>query len=242
MQEREVLFLGRKRKRKSLESNDSIDQLDIIRHQSFDSHSSLFLVLSCIALFCAGMILFVFFTSDFQQTIYQSKKFNVVNRDASQQIEASSTIIPGLTITAAPGVVFQIDRATALEYLSQFDDDAIDELLDRLLSTSIVDANSIDESAVSDELTDASSQDLLENAYAEAESQYPGQINGSMRLHLIDELNAQGYSYYVAEEGDTLIALSHAFNVSLGQLVEVNGIHDADIIPAGMIILIPVTE
>lgn len=79
----------------------------------------------------------------------------------------------------------------------------------------------------------------LEDAYAEAEKQYPGQIDGSKRLKLVNDLNATGYKYYVAEEGDTLIKLSRMFNVPLGQLVELNGIHDADVLPAGMILLFP---
>lgn len=79
----------------------------------------------------------------------------------------------------------------------------------------------------------------LKEAYAEAEKRFPGQIDGSKRLKLVQDLNAIDYKYYVAEQGDTLIELSNAFNVSLGQLVELNGIHDADEIPAGMIILFP---
>lgn len=80
----------------------------------------------------------------------------------------------------------------------------------------------------------------LEDAYAEAEWLYPGQVDGSKRLKLIAELNETDFMYYVAEEGDTLIKLSRAFNVPLGQLVELNGIHDADFIPAGMILLFPI--
>ncbi|MGX1195818.1 LysM peptidoglycan-binding domain-containing protein [Metabacillus sp. SLBN-84] len=79
----------------------------------------------------------------------------------------------------------------------------------------------------------------LEEAYAEAERLYPGQIDGSKRLKLIEDLNSKDFMYYVAEEGDTLIQLSRTFGVPLGQLVELNGIHDADRIPAGMILLFP---
>lgn len=79
----------------------------------------------------------------------------------------------------------------------------------------------------------------LANAYIEAEARYPGQIDGSKRLKLVEDINASKYLYYVAEDGDTLLELSQSFEVPLGQLVEINGIQDADKIPAGMIILFP---
>ncbi|PAF27296.1 hypothetical protein CHH61_03985 [Shouchella clausii] len=82
-------------------------------------------------------------------------------------------------------------------------------------------------------------QTTIEDAYAKAEQLYPGQIDGSKRLKLVNDLNAIDYMYYVAEEGDTLIKLSRSFGVPLGQLVELNGIHDADVLPAGMILLFP---
>lgn len=82
-------------------------------------------------------------------------------------------------------------------------------------------------------------QSALDEAYAKAEMLYPGQIDGSKRLKLVEDLNAYDYLYYVAEEGDTLIKLSRSFHVPLGQLIELNGIHDADVIPAGMILLFP---
>lgn len=79
----------------------------------------------------------------------------------------------------------------------------------------------------------------IEDAYEKAEALYPDKIDKSKRLKLIADLNATEYMYYVAEEGDTLIKLSRAFRVPLGQLVELNGIHDADKIKAGAIILFP---
>lgn len=87
--------------------------------------------------------------------------------------------------------------------------------------------------------SDVSLKTGLDEAYAEAEARYPGQIDGSKRLKLVKDLNATDYLYYVAEEGDTLLELSRSFDVPLGQLVELNGIHDADVIPAGMILLFP---
>lgn len=87
--------------------------------------------------------------------------------------------------------------------------------------------------------SDDSLQVTLDEAYSKAEELYPGQIDGSKRLKLVKDLNATDYRYYVAEEGDTLIKLSRSFQVPLGQLIELNGIHDADVIPAGMILLFP---
>lgn len=79
----------------------------------------------------------------------------------------------------------------------------------------------------------------LADAYAEAERRFPGDVNAAKRLKLVSDLGSGAYWYYVAERGDTLIALSRSFGVSLGQLVELNGIRDADKLPAGMVILLP---
>ncbi|OMF76692.1 LysM peptidoglycan-binding domain-containing protein [Paenibacillus glucanolyticus] len=66
-----------------------------------------------------------------------------------------------------------------------------------------------------------------------------GKLEGSKRLRLVQDLNSKEYKYYVAEDGDTLLLLSKAFGVSLGQLLELNGLHDADVIRAGEILLFP---
>lgn len=79
----------------------------------------------------------------------------------------------------------------------------------------------------------------LEEAYREAERRYPGQVDGSKRLHLIKERNEGSYYYYVVEPRDTLLELSHTFDVPLGQLLDVNGIQNADMIHSGMILLLP---
>lgn len=82
----------------------------------------------------------------------------------------------------------------------------------------------------------------LEEAYKEAEELYPGKIDGSKRLALIAELNAIDFMYYVVEQGDTLGELSKSLSVPMGQLVESNGIHDADMIRIGEILLVPTDE
>lgn len=96
-----------------------------------------------------------------------------------------------------------------------------------------------DEAQATPDIGEGPLKPTLEDAYAEAERLYPGRVDGSKRLKLIQELNGTGYLYYVAEQGDTLIKLSNAFDVSLGELVELNGIHDADKIRAGEILLFP---
>lgn len=97
----------------------------------------------------------------------------------------------------------------------------------------------LDKRVVSD--TDDKLKWTIEQAYEEAERLYPGKVNVSKRLRLIADLNSSDYLYYVAERGDTLLKLSEAFQVSLGQLVELNGIQDADKIRAGEILLFPVS-
>lgn len=119
------------------------------------------------------------------------------------------------------------DKSDVIAFLKGLDEEGYQELIGALTIVS--------ESGTADGFF----RKELEDAYAEAERLYPGQVDGSKRLKLIDELNATDYMYYVAEEGDTLIKLSRAFGVPLGQLIELNGIHDADVIPAGMILLFP---
>ena len=82
-------------------------------------------------------------------------------------------------------------------------------------------------------------QKTLDDAYNEAERRYPGQVHASKRLKLIADRNVASYLYYVAEPGDTLLTLSRSFKTPLGQLVELNGISDADIIRAGEVLLFP---
>jgi len=128
-----------------------------------------------------------------------------------------------LTDALSTGDVSPAEVASLVESMS---DDAFDELLTLIAETNRGDRTSRLKLTLAD-------------AYAEAERLYPGQIDGSKRLSRINELNEVDFKYYVAEYGDTLLALSQAFDVPLGQLVELNGIHDADVIPAGMIILFP---
>lgn len=123
-----------------------------------------------------------------------------------------------------------IKKSDVIAFFEEMDATAFDTIMTALV---------MDAKKESNAQSKGSLQETLEDAYAEAEAKYPGQIDGSKRLKLVNDVNAIDYKYYVAEQGDTLIALSNAFEVPLGQLVELNGIHDADVIPAGMILLFP---
>lgn len=127
-------------------------------------------------------------------------------------------------------------KSDIITHLNEMDEAEFDMLIDAVI---IAVRPELKQQIQATNRTEIPLQESLEDAYAEAERLYPGQIDGSKRLKLVQELNATSYMYYVAEEGDTLTKLSHAFNVPLGQLVELNGIHDADVIPAGMILLFP---
>lgn len=99
-------------------------------------------------------------------------------------------------------------------------------------------ANASDDTS-SDKTASKVKDGTVVDAYEAAEAIFGDAIDGSKRVKLIEELNAVDYQYYVAEDGDTLLELSKAFDVGLGQLVELNGIHDADELPAGHIIILP---
>lgn len=127
-------------------------------------------------------------------------------------------------------------KADIIAYLKAMEPNEFDAFIKAIVT--LINPEQLD--AVTRPVHDANSlKQSLEDAYAEAEKLYPGKIDGSKRLKLIAELNAGPYLYYVAEDGDTLLALSKSFSVSLGQLVEINGIHDADVIAAGEILLFP---
>ncbi|WP_145142165.1 LysM domain-containing protein [Paenibacillus sp. Y412MC10] len=84
-----------------------------------------------------------------------------------------------------------------------------------------------------------SDPDSSVDADTKADRQSSGQVGSSKRLKLVKDISTTDYKYYVAEDGDTLLALSKAFGVSLGQLLELNKLHDADVIRAGEILLFP---
>lgn len=166
----------------------------------------------------------------------------VTGEDPSLDVADSSTGAPGVdgkdgvdgqdgidspSIVIAPGAVISSQELAG--HLQQMTPEDFTEL-----------AESIDMLIASDPtMVNLPGRKSLAEAYAEAESKYPGQIDGTKRLKLVDELNAIDYTYYVAESGDTLLELSNTFGIPLGQLVEINGIHEADYIKAGAILLFP---
>lgn len=213
------------------------------------------------------VLLGYFFTSDIREKIILAKtQFAPVVQAASGNTDTSTDTSDEPTneqfsITTVPGVVVHIDRAEMEKYLAEMNDAEFKQFVESLLKASgssdlraiidkqksqddsgSVDGEPSDEAILGKDGKPTARDNVgktLEEAYAEAERQFPNQIDGSKRLKLIQDLNAGDYMYYVAEDGDTLLALSKAFGVPLGQLVELNGIHDADKIPAGMIILFP---
>lgn len=181
-----------------------------------------------------------------------------VNAMDNPTIIKEEPITDDFTIENIPGVTISVDTEKLKEHLEKMDDEEFDKFYQSLIRTSgskeltgVVESVKEESSSVADKDKDNTKDEVstkpvdstdgksLEEAYIEAEKQYPGKIDASKRMTLVNELNAVDYKYYVAEEGDTLIMLSRTYNVSLGQLVEINGIHDADKIPAGMIILFP---
>lgn len=146
-------------------------------------------------------------------TLTDSKSADGESRDVSVTIDTG-------TIVDAEALAAELDKMSEVHFT------ALAESIDMMIASDPARVN----------LPERKS---LAEAYAEAESKYPGQIDGSKRLKLVDELNAIDYTYYVAESGDTLLELSRTFAVPLGQLVEINGIHEADEIDAGAILLFP---
>lgn len=155
-------------------------------------------------------------------------------------IQTAGTNVSGANDALIELLQDERSKSAIITYLNELDKAEFDALIRAILTAVGADSEQeTDSMFLNTEDPQETLQKTLEDAYAEAVRMYPGQIDGSKRLKLIDDLNATSYMYYVAEEGDTLIKLSHAFHVPLGQLVELNGIHDADVIPAGMVLLFP---
>jgi len=68
---------------------------------------------------------------------------------------------------------------------------------------------------------------------------YAGQVDGSYRLRFVADIETSEYYYYVVERGDMLYSLSQAFEVPMGQLMELNDIADANKIYVGQVIQLP---
>lgn len=157
-------------------------------------------------------------------------------------------------IATLPGVIQNISQDELLDQLESMSDEEYDTFIQSVSEL----LKSDDPEAVirqmdpdvrvyfgnagnaNESVADESAEGSVVDAYEAAEDIFGDRsIDASKRLKLIEELNAVDYKYYIAEDGDTLLELSKAFDIGLGQLVELNGIHDADEIPAGMIVVLP---
>lgn len=79
----------------------------------------------------------------------------------------------------------------------------------------------------------------LEEAYKEAEDLFPEKVTASKRLKTISDIKAVDYVYYIVEKGDTLSKLSAYFEIPIGQLIEINGIKNPNLIRTGQILIFP---
>lgn len=163
-----------------------------------------------------------------------------------------------------PGLIGSISQEELMTYIDDMSDEEYDEFIssvsallqsddpEKALSeldpeikvyltgeSESSDGGETSDEASSDKTTSKAKDGTVVDAYEAAEVIFGDAIDGSKRVKLIEELNAVDYQYYVAEDGDTLLELSKTFDVGLGQLVELNGIHDADELPAGHIIILP---
>ncbi|MEK4277601.1 LysM peptidoglycan-binding domain-containing protein [Paenibacillus sp. FSL R7-0026] len=160
-------------------------------------------------------------------------------------------------IVVLPGSDVDVTKDDLLSYLGDMPDDDVQTILETIQAQKNDKINSSDAGDPSSENevtsgTVASSVSVPPSvdpdtsigtapvaADIEAKRLLSVQIDGSKRLRLVQDLNASDYLYYVAEDGDTLLTLSNAFGVSLGQLLELNALHDADVIRAGQILIFP---
>ena len=182
------------------------------------------------------------------------------DNDNDNSGERSVTIEQGdqYIMATLPGLIGSISQEELMTYIDDMSDEEYDKFIssvsallqsddpDKALSeldpeikvylTGEADASG---DTSSDKTASKVKDGTVVDAYEAAEAIFGDAIDGSKRVKLIEELNAVDYQYYVAEDGDTLLELSKAFDVGLGQLVELNGIHDADELPAGHIIILP---
>lgn len=216
----------------------------------------------------AVLCLVLFFMSDLPSKIVSAKTSPPIQTvSTADTSDDSSADVPDVNYNAGdsyvmatlPGLIENIDQDELLNQIEAMDAaeyDAFVASLAKLLQSDDPEsvlremdpdvriyfggnaADGAEDENTSDSATSENAGAVVD-AYDVAESLFGDAIDGSKRLKLIEELNAVDYKYYVAEKGDTLISLSETFDIGLGQLVEFNGIHDADELPAGMIIILP---
>lgn len=191
-------------------------------------------ILSVIIIVGVGLFFILFFSLDvpskilsssFSQRIAAEPTISVPDQSNDGMANNSSRIIvlPGPNIT----------EEEVLNYLGDMPDEDVEAVLQTIQYQKGVRNHTSSESSVSaNSVTPGSVGDIVTTTKNE-------KIEASKRLRLVQDLNSDNITYYVAEDGDTLLALSKAFGVSLGQLLELNGLKDADVIRAGEILLFP---
>lgn len=233
-----------------------------------DSYSaSTAMSIGAIVMVIVGLVLF--FMSDIPNKVISAKSTpvvattEVIDDDESDESDAESsqpevnyTAGDSYVIATLPGIIQSIDQDELLAQIEDMDEAEYDTFiasLAELLSSdnpeevlrdmdpevSIYFNSGSNGDASSTSSASESEAGSVVDAYDVADELFGDAIDGSQRIKLIEELNAVDYKYYVAEDGDTLLELSQVFDIGLGQLVELNGMSDADELPAGMIIILP---
>lgn len=201
-----------------------------------------------------GLFFVLFFATDLPGKILsasaaqQTTAVTSVSSDQQPDTEEDTTSSPRVVVI--PGA--NMTKEDLLSYVGDLPDDEVEIILNSIQSRpkevkdnqaagsgpSSATEGSTSATTSSNEDPVASISSAVDSA-VEAESKSTSHVNRSKRLKLVQDLNSTDHLYYVAEDGDTMLALSKAFGVSLGQLLELNGLDDVDVIRAGQILLFP---
>jgi LysM repeat protein len=214
-------------------------------------------IVSIVTIACVGLFFVLFFTTDLRGKILSANAAQpttaVTSLSSDPQLDTEEETTSSPRIVVIPGA--NLTKEDLLTYVGDLPDDEAEMILksfqtrsedvkDSQIAESPSSSTEGSASATASPSVDpvapsASEKPSPVDVAIEADHKSASQINGSKRLKLVQDLNSTDYLYYVAEDGDTLLDLSKAFGVSLGQLLEVNGLNDADVIRAGQILLFP---
>lgn len=201
-------------------------------------------IASVVTIACAALFFILFFSMDVPGKILSANVSQPLAAatpvSSNEQPDTDNSITSPHTVVLPDG---DMTKDELLTYLGDMSDDDVQMVLEAIQTQGAVNNESPVAGAESGSAKATPSTDPAAalDASIEVERQSPIKIDGSKRLRLVQDLNTTDYNYmyYVAEDGDTMLALSKAFGVSLGQLLELNGLHDADVIRAGEILLFP---
>lgn len=215
-------------------------------------------IVSVVTIACVGLFFVLFFTTDLPGKILSASAAQpetaVTSVSSDPQLDPEEE-----TTTSSPRIVVIPGANMTKEYLLTYVGDLPDDEAEMILKSFQTRSEDVKDSQIAESPSSstegsasataspsvdpvapsASEKPSPVDVAIEADHKSASQINGSKRLKLVQDLNSTDYLYYVAEDGDTLLDLSKAFGVSLGQLLEVNGLNDADVIRAGQILLFP---